>query len=150
MFLNQIHLAWRDLGRPGGRWVALFLLGPIVVFALLALPVALRATPGVADRADLSGSGDLIGPQLHLHGSYQMTVTITGQAGCTYQADLYPVGSTPEYGLSDSFPSDAAASRTQVSRGNLPDVADGLYSIALTTTGCGPWTVRLDRATGAG
>jgi hypothetical protein len=37
MFLNQIHYMWRHLGRAKGFRVALLLIGPLAVFAVLAL-----------------------------------------------------------------------------------------------------------------
>ena len=147
MFLNQIHFMWRDLGRTGGGRTALLLLGPLVVFALLALPTALSAAP-VIDHTELSGAGSRTGPQVHLRDSYQMTISITGQASCTYQVDVSTAGLGYGFGES-SFPSDAAVGQQQVSTGSLPDLADRLYAIATTATGCGEWTVSLDRATGA-
>jgi hypothetical protein len=147
MFLNQIHFMWRDLGRGGGRLVALLVLGPMVAFVVLALPAMLSAAP-VTDHTALSGTGSRVGPQVHLRDSYQVTISITGQAGCTYQVMVN--GSGIGYGFGEfSFPSDATASQEQVTTESLPDLADGLYTVTTTASGCGPWTVDLDRSTNA-
>lgn len=37
MFLNQIHYMLRDLGRAKGFRAAMLLIGPLAVFAVLAL-----------------------------------------------------------------------------------------------------------------
>ena len=73
-----------------------------------------------------------------------MTISITGQAGCSYQV---MVGGGPGigYGFGQfSFPSDATAGQ-QLVTWSLQGLADGLYTIAVTAMGCGPWTVILDR-----
>lgn len=147
MFLNQIHYLWRDLGRAKGRRAALLLLGPLAVIAVLALPAALSAAP-VTDHTDLSGTGSLTGPQIHLRDSYEMAISMTGQAGCSYRVMVDGAGSGHGFGQF-SFPSDATASQQRVSTGSLPDLTDGVYTIATTATGCGQWTVSLDRTTGA-
>jgi hypothetical protein len=139
MFLNQINLMWRDLGRANGRRAALLLLGPAVVLVVLALPTALRETPVVAEHAEFSGTGSRTGPQIHLRDSYRVTVTTTGGA-CSLQMMVGPRGFTTA-----PFPSDAAGSRTWVQRWDLVGVEDGLYRIAVTATHCDPWTVALNR-----
>ncbi len=144
MFLNQVHLAWRDFGRPNGRRAALLLLAPLVLIALLLLPAVL-ATPPVADHAALSGTDSSTGPELHLRGSYRLTLSITGQAGCTYGVSVGP------FGVGElSFPAENTTSQQRVSTWSVPDLADGQYTINTTATGCGPWTVTLDRPRDAG
>jgi len=141
MFLNQINFMWRDLGRANGRRTALLLLLPYAVFVLLALGTVLRPTPIVADHAEFSGTGTRTIEQIHLRDSYRIAATITGQAGCS--ASLMIGG---RYGFTlPSFPSDATTGRQQVATWDLTGVADGLYRIDVTATGCGPWTVTLDR-----
>ncbi len=140
MFLNQINFMWRDLGRANGRRAALLLLGPAVVFVVLALPTALSG-PAVAEHAEFSGTASRTGPQIHLRDSYQITATTTGEA-CSLAVMIGPWGFTPA-----PFPSDATGSRTWVLKSDIIDVQDGLYRIAVTATRCGPWTVILDRST---
>jgi hypothetical protein len=148
MFLNQVHFAWRDFGRPNGRRAALLLLAPLVLIALLLLPAVL-ATPPVTDHAALSGTGSSTGPELHLRGSYAVTISISGQAGCAYQVGIADSGYA--YGAEQySFPSWATTSQQRVSTWSVPDLADGQYTINTTATGCGPWTVTLDRPLDAG
>lgn len=139
MFLNQINFLWRDLGRANGRRAALLLLGPILVFVVLALPAAMRDVPVVAEHAELSGTDSRTGPQIHLRDSYQVTVTTTGEA-CALAVTIGPWGFTTA-----PFPSDATGSRTWVEKSDLVGVQDGLYRVAVTATRCGPWTVILDR-----
>jgi hypothetical protein len=144
MFLNQVHFAWRDFGRPNGRRAALLLLAPLALIALLLLPAVL-AMPPVADHAALSGTDSSTGPELHLRGSYRLTLSITGQAGCTYGISVGP------FGVGElSFPAEDATSAQQRSTWDVPDLSDGMYTIAMTATGCGPWTVTVDRPLDAG
>jgi hypothetical protein len=143
MFLNQVHYARREFGRINGRRAALTLFGPLAILAVLVFPAVLSLGP-VANGAELSGTGSRTGPQVHLHDSYTATISIAGQAGCTYQVTLTaPDGSRLDVGES-SFPSWATASRQQVSRWNV-DLPDGMYAINTTATGCGQWTVSLSR-----
>ena len=144
MFLNQVNFMWRDLGRANGRRAAVLVLAPLVVLLALALPTMLRATPAVAEHVELSGTGSSTGPEIHLRDGYQITVTVTGQAGCA--TDVMIGG---RYGFRpDPFPSDAATSRTRVSKADITGIEDGMYRIAMTTTQCGPWMVTLDKAQG--
>ena len=143
MFLNQVHFAWRDFSRPNGRQSALLLLGPLALIALLLLPTAL-AMPPVADHAALLGTDSSTGPEIHLRGSYRMTLSITRQAGCTYGVSVGP------FGAGDSFAAGDTASAQRRSTWDVPDLSDGMYAISTTATGCGPWTVTLDRPLDAG
>jgi hypothetical protein len=144
MFLNQVNFMWRDLGHATGRRAAALVLAPLVVFLALALPAILRATPVVAEHVELSGTGSSTGPEVHLRDSYQVTVTVTGQAGCVSDVMIGGrYGFTPE-----PFPSDATASQTRVSKADITGIEDGMYRVAMTATQCGPWTVTLDRAQG--
>ncbi len=146
MFLNQVNFMWRDLGRANGRRAAVLVLTPFIVLLALALPTMLRAIPAVAEHAELSGTGNSTGPEVHLRDSYQIAVTVTGQAGCA--SDVMIGG---RYGFTpDAFPSDAAVSQTRVSKADITGIEDGMYRIAVTAPLCGPWTVTLDRLQGAG
>ncbi len=148
MFLNPVNYLWRDLGRASGRQVVLLVIGPLALMVLLVVPTVLSAPP-VATHVELSGTGTRTGPEEHLGGSYQLTFSITGTAGCTYQLGIGGTGSG--WGLGEySFPSGSTQSREQVWRENVPDLTDGRYAISTVATGCGPWTVTLDRTPAAG
>jgi hypothetical protein len=100
----------------------------------------------VAEHVELSGTGSSTGPEIHLRDSYTVTVTVTGQAGCS--SDVMIGG---RYGFTpDPFPSDAAASQTRVAKADITGIEDGMYRIAMTAPQCGPWTVIPDRTQGAG
>jgi hypothetical protein len=140
VFLSQVNFLWRDLGRANGRRAALLLLAPFAVFAVLALPTALRETPAVAEHAEFSGTDSRTGPEIHLRDSYRVTVTISGQAGCSSSVTIGPWG----FAL-PSLPTGEATSQPSVEKADMIDVHDGLYRIDMTATRCGPWTVILDR-----
>lgn len=140
MFLNQVNFLWRDLGRADGRKAALLLAAPFLVFVVLALPAAIREKPVVAEHAELSGTGSSTGPQVHLRDSYRITITISGQADCSSSVMIGSDGFTPP-----TFPPDATTSQKQVATWDMSDLQDGLYTIGMSATGCGPWTVTLDR-----
>ncbi len=141
MFLTQVNYLWRDLGHGNGRRAALLVLAPWLLFAALALPTALGARPAIAGHAELSGTDASIGPEIHLSDSYRLTVTMPAKAGCSYEAAVVPYG----------FPLNSDASGAQL-RGTaastlaVTGLQDGLYRISMTATGCGAWTVALDRS----
>jgi hypothetical protein len=147
MFLNQVNYLWRDLGWANGRRAALLVGAPLALIVLLALPTVL-STPPVANHAELSGSGTLTGPQIHLHDSYAVTISISGQAGCAYRVAIGGSGYQSD-AQEHSFPSWATTSQQRASTWSV-DLPDGQYAITTTATGCGPWTVSLDRANAAG
>ncbi len=140
MFLTQVNYMWRDLGHGNGRRAALLVLAPWLLFVVLALPTAL-AMPALAWHAELAGTGTSVGPELHLSDNYKMTITITGRAGCVYAANVGPIGFSP-----DPFPSYATVDEQRVVATEIGSIPDGMYRIAMTATGCGAWTVALDRS----
>lgn len=143
MFLNQASYMWRDLGRVNPTRSLLLMLLPALLFVILALPAGLSQGP-VADHTHLSGTGSSTSAQIHLGGSYRMTVAVVPQLGCSFDASVNGTG--PRYGLgSPDFSSGIWTDRHQVTNTQVTDVQDGLYSI-ISATGCGPWTVTLDRA----
>ena len=143
MFLNQVHFLWPDLGRAGLRRAAALLAGPLLILAVLVLPTALSMPP-VTNHTELSGMGDSTGQQIHLGGSYQLTVGVVPRTGCSYLVHVDASHSGFTLGLPD-FTSGVWTGDHQVTNESVIDAPDGMYAIRVDATGCGPWMVTLDR-----